>query len=84
MQPGQKAWKEIRKEFGSEVFKEDGELNRESLGKIIFSNVEKRKKLNQITHPKVQGLILWEVLKRFFEGNSSHTCQPSPHHGMYL
>lgn len=68
VQPGQKAWKQIGKEFGSQVFQENGELNRDALGKIIFSDSAKRKKLNEITHPKIQGLILWAIVKHFFEG----------------
>lgn len=68
MQPGQKAWKEIHKVFGDEVFLEDGQLNREALGKIIFSDVEKRKILNRITHPKIQRHMLWEVVRLLFEG----------------
>ena len=66
--PGQKAWNEIRKEFGNEVFLEDGQLNREALGKIIFADVNKRKLLNKITHPKVQKMMFWAVIKYFFEG----------------
>lgn len=69
MQPGQKAWKEIHKVFGEEVFLEDGQLNREALGKIIFTDVEKRKILNKITHPKIQKYMFWEVVRKFFEGN---------------
>ena len=40
--PGQKAWNEIHKEFGNEVFLEDGQLNREALGKIIFAAVKEK------------------------------------------
>ena len=70
VQPGQKAWKEIQKAFGDEVFSEDGQLNREALGKIIFSDVNKRKELNKITHPKIQRMMFWAVIKHFFEGSS--------------
>lgn len=68
MKPGQKAWREIRAAFGDGVFNEDGELNRELLGKIIFADVNKRKLLNKITHPKIQRQMMWEVIKCFFEG----------------
>ncbi len=39
--------------FGSEVYFEDGSLNREWLGKRVFSNSEELKKLNAIVHPAV-------------------------------
>ena len=70
MKPGEKAWQEIRAVFGDEVFHEDGELNREALGKIIFSDVTKRIKLNKITHPKVQKIMFWSILRCFSEGIS--------------
>ncbi|TDT70564.1 dephospho-CoA kinase [Hypnocyclicus thermotrophus] len=44
--------KEIEKEFGSKVIKND-EVNREVLGKLIFDNKELREKLNGIMHPKI-------------------------------
>ncbi|XP_045023940.1 dephospho-CoA kinase-like [Daphnia magna] len=69
VQPGQQAWKEIYDAFGNEVFFEDGQLNREALGKIIFSDINRRKVLNKITHPKIQRLMFWDVLKYFKNGH---------------
>lgn len=40
--------------FGAEVIHEDGTLNREGLGEIIFSNPSKRKQLNDIMHPAIR------------------------------
>ena len=68
VKPGQKAWDEIHNEFGNDVFLEDGQLNREALGKIIFADINKRKILNKITHPKIQKMMFWAVIKYFFEG----------------
>lgn len=39
--------------FGKEVYFEDGSLNREWLGKRVFSDAEELKKLNAIVHPAV-------------------------------
>ncbi len=39
--------------FGSDVYHEDGSLNREWLGKRVFSDAEELKKLNAIVHPAV-------------------------------
>ena len=36
VEPGRKAWKEIRAEFGQCVFHDNGELNRAALRTIIF------------------------------------------------
>ncbi|XP_046437740.1 dephospho-CoA kinase-like isoform X2 [Daphnia pulex] len=69
VKPGQKAWNEIHKAFGNDVFLEDGQLNREALGKIIFADNNKRKILNKITHPKIQKMMFWAVIKYFFEGH---------------
>lgn len=68
VQPGEKAWKEIREAFGTEIFHENGELNREALGKVIFSDTKKRVILNRITHPKIQRKMFWAILQHFYEG----------------
>ncbi|VDI01214.1 dephospho-CoA kinase [Mytilus galloprovincialis] len=66
--PGTKAWKTIRTQFGDEVFHENGELNREKLGQIIFADASKRRLLNSITHPEIYKSILWKILKAFVRG----------------
>lgn len=47
---GMPALNEIREEFGDEVFYGDGTLNRKKLGDIVFSDKEKLRILNKITH----------------------------------
>ena len=69
VRPGEPAWKEIREEFGQDVFGTDGELDREVLGKIIFSDVNKRTRLNRITHPKIQKEMIIAIIKHFLAGN---------------
>lgn len=44
----------IRSEFGPAVFDSAGNLNRQALGEIVFSNSVKRKMLEQIIHPLVR------------------------------
>ena len=58
VQPGFPALKELTEEFGPAVLKEDGELNRRKLGDLVFSDPDKRKKLNAITHPHITRRIL--------------------------
>ncbi|MBI5470981.1 MAG: dephospho-CoA kinase [Ignavibacteriae bacterium] len=43
----------IRKAFGDAVFLDSGLVNRKALAGIVFGNELRRKKLNQIIHPRV-------------------------------
>lgn len=71
VEPGKPAWHKIKAAFGDSVFHPDsGELNRDALGKLIFDSVEKRKILNEITHPVIHKIIYKEVVKFFFLGHS--------------
>ena len=69
VEPGKPAWHKIRKEFGPEVFLNTNELDRAKLGDLIFNNVEKRKKLNTITHPYIYKEIYWQTFKYFLQGH---------------
>lgn len=53
VEPGQPAWQDIVKEFGQQVLNEDMTINREVLGKLVFSDQSLLAKLNRITHPRV-------------------------------
>ncbi|PVD30234.1 hypothetical protein C0Q70_09496 [Pomacea canaliculata] len=68
VKPGLPAWCKIREEFGGDVFLEDGQLNREEMGRIIFSDSTRRKQLNAITHPEIRKAILWQLLICFLKG----------------
>lgn len=68
VEPGRRAWTKIRAAFGDEVFEESGEINRERLGQIVFSDVEKRRIINKITHPEIYREIQWQVLSHFLRG----------------
>jgi len=46
--------KEISKAFGSTVLNENGSLNREKLGQMIFNDEKKRSLLDSIVHPAVR------------------------------
>ncbi|WHY76424.1 dephospho-CoA kinase [Neobacillus sp. WH10] len=54
VEKGEPAYNKIIAEFGREILMEDGEINRPKLGSIIFHQAEKRKLLNEITHPEVR------------------------------
>ena len=53
MQPGHPAYLEIVREFGQEVLAEDASIDRNRLGAIVFADDERRKRLNEIVHPRV-------------------------------
>ena len=50
---GSNAYNRIIESFGKEILLGDGEINRKQLGNIVFSNDEKLKLLNEITHPAI-------------------------------
>lgn len=48
----------IVEEFGESILHPDGQLNRQQLGAIIFSDEKKRQRLNEITHPRIRQQML--------------------------
>jgi dephospho-CoA kinase len=56
VRPGAKALRQIAAYFGQQVLREDGTLNRQLLGDIIFNDHQARLALNNITHPAIAEL----------------------------
>ena len=54
---GQPASADIRQRFGDDVFRSDGELDRQGLGARVFDNPEERRALEAIVHPHVRAAI---------------------------
>lgn len=50
---GGSAYNKIIENFGKDILLEDGNINRKKLGNIVFSDHDKLKLLNQITHPEI-------------------------------
>jgi dephospho-CoA kinase len=50
---GKPAWREIVAAFGREILGPDDELDREEMGRRVFSNSESRRRLEAIVHPRV-------------------------------
>ena len=77
---------EIRKNFGSEAYFEDGNLNRKYISSIVFNNETELQKLNALVHPAVfRAFDVWAenyqhkkyVLKEaalLFESGSNQQC----------
>ncbi|KOB66423.1 Dephospho-CoA kinase domain-containing protein, partial [Operophtera brumata] len=69
LEPGTEAWCELREYFGDEVLLPDGKVNRARLGELVFDDIEKRRKLNEITHPRIQGAMMRMAMRYFFCGH---------------
>jgi dephospho-CoA kinase len=59
---GSKTYHKIVDVFGEQILDSDREIDRKRLGRIIFSDMEKRLLLNNLTHPDVGA----EILRRIF------------------
>lgn len=51
--PGKPAWRDIVTIFGGKVLNPDRTINRHALGAIVFRSPAKRRRLEQIIHPRV-------------------------------
>lgn len=54
VQPGLPALDEIRAVFGDEIISADGQLRRDKLAGIVFTDAIARKKLEEILHPRIR------------------------------
>ena len=52
--PGEPALEEIARAFGRGVMAPDGTLQRSELARLVFSDPYKRKKLEEIVHPRIR------------------------------
>jgi len=66
VEPDQPAWKQIVDYFGEQVLQEDRTLDRKKLSGIVFSDLEKKKKLESFTHPMI-GLVFVQRLNEITE-----------------
>jgi len=54
LEPGQDAYHEVVREFGEGILTRGGAIDRRKLAAIVFADVGKRERLNQIMHPRIQ------------------------------
>lgn len=71
MEPGGELFDTIIDYFGIDIINEDGTLNREKLGTIVFHDEAKLKKLNNIVHPGVKSYIKNDIAHKNSQGNIS-------------
>lgn len=57
LEPGTRAYERVCGLFGDRVVNEDGSLNRAEIANAVFSDEEKRRALESITHPEVFRLL---------------------------
>jgi dephospho-CoA kinase len=63
VEQGETAYNDIVRYFGEEILDQDGNINREKLGTIVFHDEEKRKALNSFVHPAVRERMLSKTEK---------------------
>lgn len=63
---------------GNDILSEDGKIDRLKLGSIVFKDGRQRKRLNKITHPKIIMVMLQELLRGVFFGNTDITIADVP------
>jgi len=59
--PYKPAWKKIVKLYGKDILRNDLTIDREKLGKTVFTNQNLLKKLNELTHPEIIKIIKKEI-----------------------
>jgi dephospho-CoA kinase len=60
IEPGSIGFDEVIAEFSPKILT-DGDIDRQKLGKIVFKDADKRKKLEAIIHPKVQEALAIKI-----------------------
>jgi len=68
VEPDEPAWRDIVDEFGEKVLNDDRAIDREALANEVFGNEEKRKRLVNITHPRIGEKIAGLIKKYDKEG----------------
>lgn len=57
VQPGQPAWQDIVDWLGEAILAASGEIDRKQLGDVVFRQPEARKRLEAITHPRIEAAV---------------------------
>lgn len=74
VEPGTDALAKITEKFGADIIDNNGELDRAELRRIIFSEPDKKKWLEELLHP----LIGMEIFKQLEEAQSPYVIFVSP------
>ena len=63
--PGSPGLAKLVAEFGKNLLRDDGSLNRQLLGELIFADQEKRQRLNELLHPLIRTMAEEEIKKYY-------------------
>jgi len=79
VEPGQSALTEIQTVFGKRVITPDGQLRRDELAQIVFTDPAARKKLEAILHPRIRERWLaqietWRAAPKRSDGGRGENC----------
>ena len=55
--PNSESWREVVDTFGKEILQSSGEIDRQKLGAIVFSDPQQLEKLNAIMHPRMARMV---------------------------
>lgn len=69
MKKGENVYKRIIDEFGNDILAENGEIDRQCFGEIVFNDESALDKLNSIVHPAVKEYILNDIDNKNADGN---------------
>ncbi len=68
MSPGEEIWKALVQHFGRGILRDNNEIDRQKLGRIIFQDPVERNYLNRLTHPAIMEKIRQTVRQLEKEG----------------
>ncbi|WP_042474726.1 dephospho-CoA kinase [Bacillus ndiopicus] len=77
VEPGSETLQKIAEAFGQDVIKEDGAMDREKVGSIIFHEPAQRKVLNDIIHPAIRTEMLRQR-DELLHGGAEHVVMDIP------
>ena len=60
---GTEGYEEVVTAFTKSILLTNNEINRKKLALIVFGNPQRRKKLNEIVHPRVKSIVKTEIQK---------------------
>ncbi len=60
---GTEGYEEVVTAFSNSILLTNKEINRKKLAQIVFGNPQRRKKLNEIVHPRVKSIVKTEIQK---------------------
>lgn len=69
VEPGQPALAEIAAHFGTSVIQPDGQLDRRRLREVVFADADARRRLEQITHPRIR-----EHIRHWMDAQTAPYC----------